>query len=61
MFAFISRIETTVVNMKMLTSILGHNEEVIMEKFKDVFPECNIEAVLIAVDDFMDMLAKAKQ
>ena len=35
-----------VVNMKMLASILGHNDEAITEKFKDIFPEKNIEATL---------------
>ena len=32
-----------------------------MEKFKDIFPEPNIEAALIAMDDFAAMLAKVKQ
>ena len=32
-----------------------------MEKFKDVFPEPNIEAALIAMDDFAAMQTKAKQ
>ena len=50
-----------VVNMKMLASILGHNDEAIMEKFKDIFPDPNIEAALIAMDDFVAMQAKAKQ
>ena len=50
-----------VVDMKMLASILGHNEDVIMEKFKDIFPDPNIEAALIAMDDFAAMQAKAKQ
>ena len=45
----------------MLASILGHNENVIMEKFKDIFPDPNIEAALIAMDDFAAMQAKAKQ
>ena len=50
-----------VINMKMLASILGHNDDAIMEKFKDIFPERNIEATLIAMDNFADMQAKAKQ
>ena len=50
-----------VVDMKMLASILGHNDDVIMEKFKDIFPDPNIEAALIAMDDFAAMQAKAKQ
>ena len=50
-----------VVDMKTLTSILGHNDDVIMEKFKDVFPDPNIEAALIAMDDFATMQKKAKQ
>ena len=33
----------------------------IMEKFKDIFPDPNIEAALIAMDDFAAMQAKAKQ
>ena len=54
-------IDTFVVNMKMLVSILGHNEEAIKEKFKDIFPERNIEAALVAMDDITTMQAKAKQ
>ena len=50
-----------VVDMKMLASILGHNDDVIMEKFKDIFPDPNIEAALIAMDDFAAMQTKAKQ
>ena len=50
-----------VVDMKTLASILGHNDDVIMEKFKDVFPDPNIEAALIAMDDFALMQKKAKQ
>ena len=45
-------VDTFIVDMKMLASILGHNKDVIMEKFKDIFPESNIEAALIAMDDF---------
>ena len=54
-------VDTFVVDMKMLASILGHNNDVIMEKFKDIFPNPNIEAALIAMDDFVAMQAKAKQ
>ena len=53
--------DSFVVDMKTLASILGHNDEVIMEKFKDVFPDPNIEAALIAMDDFALMQKKAKQ
>ena len=45
-------VDSFVVDMKTLASILGHNDDVIMEKFKDVFPDPNIEAALIAMDDF---------
>ena len=54
-------VDAFVVNMKMLASILGHNDEAIMEKFKDIFPDPNIEAALIAMDDFAAMQTKAKQ
>ena len=54
-------VDAFVVDMKMLASILGHNEDVIMEKFKDIFPYPNIEAALIAMDDFAAMQARAKQ
>ena len=54
-------IDSFVVDMKTLASILGHNDDVIMEKFKDVFPDPNIEAALIAMDDFAAMQKKAKQ
>ena len=50
-----------IVDMKMLASILGHNNDVIMEKFKDIFPDPNIKAALIAMDNFVAMQAKAKQ
>ena len=45
-------VDSFVVDMKTLASILGHNDEIIMEKFKDIFPDPNIEAALIAMDDF---------
>ena len=50
-----------IVDMKMLASILGHNDDVIMEKFKDIFLDPNIEAALIAMDNFVAMQAKEKQ
>ena len=54
-------VDSFLVDMKTLASILGHNDDVIMEKFKDVFPDPNIEAALIAMDDFAAMQTKAKQ
>ena len=54
-------VDSFVVDMKTLASILGHNDNVIMEKLKDVFPDPNIEAALIAKDDFAAMQTKAKQ
>ena len=54
-------VDAFMVDMKMLASILGHNDEMIMEKFKDIFPDPNIEATLIAMDDFAAMQTKAKQ
>ena len=54
-------VDTFVVDIKMLASILGNNEDMIMEKFKDIFPDPNIEAALIAMDNFAAMQAKAKQ
>ena len=54
-------IDSFVVDMKTLASILGHNDDVITEKIKDVFPDPNMEAVLIAMDDFAAMQTKAKQ
>ena len=54
-------VDSFVVDMRTLASILGHNDEIIMEKFKDVFPDPNIEAALIAMDDFALMQKKAKQ
>ena len=54
-------VDTFVVDMKMLASILGHNDDVITEKFKDIFPDPNIEAALIAMDNFAAMQTKAKQ
>ena len=54
-------VDSFVVDMKTLASILGHNDDVIMEKFEDVFPNPNIEAALIAMDNFPAMQTKAKQ
>ena len=54
-------VDAFVVDMKMLASILGHNDDVITEKFKDIFPDPNIEAALIAMDNFVAMQTKAKQ
>ena len=54
-------VDSFVVDMKTLASILGHNDNVIMEKLKDVFPDPNIEAALIAMEDFAAMQTKAKQ
>ena len=54
-------VDSFVVDMKTLASILGHNDDVILEKFKDVFPDPNIKAALIAMDDFALMQKKAKQ
>ena len=54
-------VDSFVVDMKTLASILGHNDDVILEKFKDVFPDPNIKAALISMDDFAAMQIKAKQ
>ena len=54
-------VDAFVVNMKMLASILGHDEEATRKKFKDIFPDPNFEAALIAMEDFAAMQAKAKQ
>ena len=54
-------VDAFVVDMKMLASILGHNDDVITEKFKDIFSDPNIEAALIAMDNFAAMQTKAKQ
>ena len=48
-------VDSFVTEMRTLASILGHNEEVIAEKFKDVFPDKNIEAALIAMNNFGEM------
>ena len=42
-------VDSFVTDMRTLVSILGHNEEGIAEKFKDVFPDKNIEAALITM------------
>ena len=54
-------VDSFVLDMKTLASILGHNDDVITEKFKDIFPDPNIEAALIAMDNFAAMQTKAKQ
>ena len=54
-------IDSFVTDMKTLASILGHNDDVVMEKFKDIFPDKNIKAALIGMNNFNDMQAKAKQ
>ena len=54
-------VDAFVVDMKMLASILGHNDHVITKKFKDIFPDPNIEAALIAMDNFVAMQTKTKQ
>ena len=54
-------VDAFVINMKMLASILGHSDEATMKKFKNIFPDPNIEAALIAMDDFTAMQTKAKQ
>ena len=54
-------VDAFVVDMKMLASILGHNDDMIMEKFKDIFPDPNIEEALIAMDNFAAMQTKARQ
>ena len=54
-------VDSFVIDMKTLASILSHNDDVIMEKFRDVFPHPNIEAALIAMDDFALMQKKTKQ
>ena len=54
-------VDTFVTDMKTLASILGHNNEVLAKKFKDVFPDKDIEAVLLAMDNLDEMQAKAKQ
>ena len=48
-------VDTFVTDMKTLASILGHNDDVLAEKFKDVFPDKNIEAALIAMDNLEDI------
>ena len=54
-------VDSFVVDMKTLASILGQNDDVLIEKFKDVFADPNMEAALIAMDDFALMQKKAKQ
>ena len=54
-------VDSFVTDIRTLASILGHNEEVIAEKFKDVFPDKNIEAALIAMNNSVEMQTKAKE
>ena len=54
-------VDAFVVDMKMLASILGHNDDVITKKFKDIFPDPNVAVALIAMDNFAAMQTKAKQ
>ena len=54
-------VDAFVVDMKMLASILGYNDDVLMEKFKDIFPDLNTEAASFGMDDFVARQAKAKQ
>ena len=53
-------VDSFVTDMRILASILGHNEEIIAEEFKDVFPDKNIEAALITMYNFGEMQTKAK-
>ena len=54
-------VDSFVTDMRTSASILGHIEEVIAEKFKDDFSDKNIEAALIAMNNFGKMQTKAKQ
>ena len=54
-------VDSFVTDMRTLASILGHNEEVIAEKFKDVFPDKNIEAALIARNNLQTNNANKSQ
>ena len=55
-------VDSFVIDMKMhWPAYWGHNDNVITEKFKDIFPDPNIEAALIAMDNFAAMQTKAKQ
>ena len=54
-------VDKFVTDTRTLVTILGHNEEIITEKFKDVFPDKNIEAALIAMNNFREMQTKAKK
>ena len=54
-------VDAFVIDMKMLASIPGHNDDVITEKFKDIFPDPNIEEALIAMDNFAAMQTQAKK
>ena len=54
-------VDAFVTDIKMLASILGHNNEALVKKFEDIFPDRKIEAALIAMDEFDEIPAKAKQ
>ena len=54
-------VDSFVTGMRTLAIILGHNEEVIAEKFKNIFWDKNIVAALIAMNNFGKMQTKAKQ
>ena len=54
-------VDSFVTDLRTLASIFGYNEEIITEKFKDIFPDKNIEATLILMNNFGKMQTKAKQ
>ena len=54
-------VDIFVADMKTLASILGFADQVLADKFKDVFPDRNIEAALVAMDQLPEMVTKAKQ
>ena len=54
-------VDIFVADMKTLASILGFTDQVLADKFKDVFPDRNIEAALVAMDQLPEMVTKAKQ
>ena len=53
--------DSFVVDMKTLASILGHNDDVITEKFKDIFPDPNIEAALMEETLITSMIIKIEE
>ena len=54
-------VDAFVISMKMLASILDHNDDTIKETFKDIFEEKNIKVALVARKDMVAMQAKVKQ